>query len=116
MSVDAVAHHDEAGEAEAEGPALVFFGVDAAGFEDIFVDHAGAHEFDPAAFFADAAAFACAEEAGEIELEAWFDEGEVAWAEAHGDFFFKEAGEEFGHDAFEVAREMFLSMRRPSTW
>ena len=60
--VDAVAHHHEAGEAEAEGPAFVFAGVDAACFEDVFVHHSGTHEFDPTGFFTNAAAFSATDE------------------------------------------------------
>ena len=52
-----MAHHDEAGEAEAKGPALVFFVVYSTSFEDVFVDHAGSHKFDPTGVFADATAF-----------------------------------------------------------
>jgi len=61
--VDFVFHHDEAFEAEAECPSLVFFWIYAAGFEDAFMHHAGSHKFNPSCFFADAASFAVAEQA-----------------------------------------------------
>ena len=40
--------HRDAFDAEAEGPAGVVFGIDAAGCEDVGVDHAAAADFDPA--------------------------------------------------------------------
>lgn len=86
---NSIAHHDEAFEAETECPALVNFMVDAAGFEDVWVHHSGAHELHPAGVFAGATAFFLAEQAGEVEFEAGFNEGEIAWSEADFDLFFE---------------------------
>src|SRR5688500_15580114 len=47
--VDAVLAHGDPLDAEAEGPAGVFFGVDAARLEDVGVDHPAAAELDPLA-------------------------------------------------------------------
>ena len=50
--------------------------------EDVGVDHAAAEEFDPAGVFALAAAFAAAEDAGDLHVGAGFGEGEEAGEEA----------------------------------
>src|SRR5207248_3990256 len=95
---DAVLHHGDALDAHAEGEAGDFFGVvgvvtrvDLAacfislgvdGGEDSGVDHAAAEEFDPAGVFALAAAFAAAEDAGDLDVGGGFGEGEEAGQEA----------------------------------
>ena len=71
---DAVFAHSEAFDAEAEGPAGVFFAVDADGVEDVGVNHAAAAHLDPAFF----AGFVGQKQ---IDLGAWFGEGEEAGAE-----------------------------------
>src|SRR5690348_13413231 len=46
--LDGVLSHGDAFDAQAEGPAGVFFGVDAAVGEDVGMDHAAAAQLDPA--------------------------------------------------------------------
>ena len=100
--IDSVSHHDEASEAEAKGPALVFIGVNAAGFEDGRVGHAAAHEFDPTGFFAHTASFFIAKNAGHVELKSGFHKRKIARAKTNFHFFVKKSRKEVGHDAFEV--------------
>ena len=79
---DAVEHHGDALYAHAEGKAGDAFGVVGVvvrvefsaffgdGGEDGGVDHAAAEELDPAGVFALAAAFASAEDAGDLHVGA----------------------------------------------
>ena len=91
---DAVLDHGDALDTHAEGEACDLFGVvnvvggvclaafGGDGGEDGGVDHAAAEEFDPAGVFALAAAFAAAEDAGDLDVGGGFGEGEEAGEEA----------------------------------
>jgi hypothetical protein len=72
---DVVFAHDEAFDAEAEGPAGVEFGVDVDGFEDVGIDHAAAADFHPAGG-------AVGEVDEDIDLGGGFGEGEEGGADA----------------------------------
>ncbi len=94
MSETPCEHHGDALDAHAEGEAGDLFGVVGvvggvyfSAFcgdrgEDCGVDHAAAEELDPAGVFALAAAFASAEDAGDLDVGAGFGEGEEAGEEA----------------------------------
>ena len=92
---DAVLDHGDALDSHAKGEAGDLFGVVGVvsgvrscgaslgdGGEDGGVDHAAAEELDPAGVFALAAAFAAAEDAGDLHVGAGFGEGEEAGEEA----------------------------------
>src|ERR1035441_3714686 len=100
--VDGVAHHDEAGEAQAEGEAIPLAGVDAAHAEDVGVDEAAGEEFHPAALLADRTAGAAADEALDVELETGLNEGKVAGTQAHGHFAVEDGGEQGLHEVEQV--------------
>lgn len=78
------------------------------------MDHAGTCNFEPAALFANAAALAFARGAGYVNFEAWFDEGEIAGAEAGADLFAEKGipeslhgGEEIGEGNVAIDIEAF---------
>ena len=74
--VDLPLEHGDAFDAHAEGEAAVGLGVDAAGFEDVRVHHAAAHDLQPAGAFADVAALSVADVAAHIDLRGGFGERE----------------------------------------
>ena len=80
--LDAVLHHRESGQAQTEREAGVLFGVDAALFEHLGVDHAAGAQLQPAGVVAGGAAcLTAADQAGDIQLKAGFDEGEKSGAQ-----------------------------------
>ena len=83
--VDAVAHHRQARQAQAEGEAAPFFGIGAAGAQHGRMHQAAGQQLHPAGLFAHRAARAAADQALNIELESGLDEGEKAGAQAHRD-------------------------------
>ncbi len=92
--------HGDAFDADAEGPSAPDFGVDVSFAQDVGVDHAGAEDFDPTGLFAEPTTFLSAEDAGDIDFDAGFGEGEEAGAEADFGVFSEEGlGEEFEDSA-----------------
>ena len=83
--VDAVAHHGQARQAQAEGEAVPLFRVDAAHAQHVGVHQAAAQQLHPAALLADRAAGAAADQALDVQLEARFDEREKAGPQPHRD-------------------------------
>src|ERR1035438_355904 len=80
--VDAVPHHDEARETQAEGETAPLLGIDAAGAQHVGVHQAAGQQFHPAALLADRAAGAAANQALDIQFEARFDERKIARTKA----------------------------------
>ena len=74
---DSVFEHSDSFDAHTESESRVLFGVDAALFEDIGVDHPASHNFEPSGPLADVAALASAEVARNIDFGRRFGEGEV---------------------------------------
>lgn len=66
----------------AEGEAGVDFGVYAAGFKHIWIDHAAAENLDPAGVFAERATLSATEVAGDVHFGRGFSEREVARTQA----------------------------------
>ena len=79
--IDFVFQQCDTFETYAECEAGVFFGVNAAHFEDMWVYHSASEDFDPTGAFAETASFAAAFEAGNVYFGAWFGEWEVVRAE-----------------------------------
>ena len=80
--VDAVSHHHQTIEAQAEGEAVVDVRIDAAEAQNVGVSHAAGQKFHPARAFADAAARAVADKAVDVQLESRLHEGKEAGAQA----------------------------------
>ena len=76
--------HGYAFNSHAKREAGVLLGVYAAGFQDVGVYHAGAHDLEPAGALADVAALAAADVAADVHLCAGLREGEVGGT--HADF------------------------------
>src|SRR5260370_7971403 len=81
--VDAVLADGDALRSHAEGEAAEAFGIIAAVLQHRGVDHAGAHDLQPAAPLAHAATLAAAADAVHVDFDAWFGEREVARPTAH---------------------------------
>ena len=73
----AVFEHRDAFNTHAEGEARVFFGVYAVCPQYVGVNHAAAHDFEPAGTLAHRAALAPAEVARYVDLGRRFGEGEI---------------------------------------
>ena len=58
----------------------VYVGVNATNGKVVRVGHSAAQNFNPSGVFAESASFTSAYIAADIELGAWFGEGEIAWA------------------------------------
>lgn len=84
--IDAVPHHNEPVQAEAEGEPGPLVGVNAAVPQHIGMHQPAWKELHPSALLADAAALPLADEAVDIKLEAGLHEGEVSRTEADGHF------------------------------
>ena len=69
--------HGDALYTHSEGETGVLLGVDAAGFQDVGIHHAGTHDLQPAGALADIAALAAADVAADVNLGARLGEGEV---------------------------------------
>src|SRR2546422_3618699 len=82
--------HCEAVGAQAEGPARITVGIDAAVAEHFGVDHAAAHQFNPAAPLAHAAAPSVADHATHGYLAARLREGKESRIETRADLLAEE--------------------------
>src|SRR5713101_4084638 len=81
--VDAVLADGDPFGSHAEGEAAEAFGIIAAVLQHRGVDHAGAHDLQPAAPLAHAATLAATTDAVHVDFDARFREREVARTDAH---------------------------------
>src|SRR5436190_538253 len=84
--VNAVAHHHQSCQPEAEGEAAPNLRVDTAHFQYVRMHEAAGKQFHPTAVFAHSATGAAADQALNIEFEAGLDERKISWPQPHGDF------------------------------
>ncbi len=92
--IDAVSHHRDPFDTEAECESAKFSGVDAVPFEDIGVDESSPAELDPLAVEKLGS--------GDRVIDAGFDEGEEVGSEADIDFGAEHGAGKFSEGAFEV--------------
>lgn len=78
--------------------------------------HTGSEDFEPAGVLADAAAFAAADDAADVDFGGRFRKGEEARTETNLDGRAKHFLAEEFQRPFEVGQTDILSMTRPSTW
>ena len=76
---------------EAESEAAPLVGIDAAHAQNVGMHQAARQQLHPAALLAHRATGAAADQALDIELEARFDEGEIAGPQPHRDLALKMA-------------------------
>src|SRR5262245_12998893 len=100
--LDAVAHHRQAVDAEAEREARPLRGVDPARAQDVRVDQAAAEEFHPARPLADRAARSRADEAAQVELERRLGEREERRPQPDLDLLAEDLGQQFPQRRDEV--------------
>src|SRR6266849_865740 len=81
--IDGVLEHRDPLDPAAPGIAVRLLGIEAAGAQDLWMDHAAAPDFEPSLVPAALAASARADAAGYVELKAGLGEGEVARADSH---------------------------------
>ena len=92
--IDAVSHHGDAFNAEAESESAVYLCIDIVAFEDVRVDESGAAEFDP---------FAIKEfGGGDGVIDAGFDEREEVGAESNFNFGAEHGAGEDTEGAFKM--------------
>ena len=94
--VDAVAHHGQARQSQAEGEAAPLIRIDAAHPQHIRIHQAARQQFHPAALLADRAAGTAANQALDVQLETGFDERKVSRPKAHRDLA-EEEDDSFAH-------------------
>ena len=78
------------------------FVVDAHVLEDLGMDHAAAHDFQPPRLAAYAAARAAADDALDVHLGGGFGERKIGWPEADVQFLVEEGAQEVAEHALEV--------------
>src|SRR6185312_7376345 len=101
--VDRVAHHHEARQAQPEGEAVPFVRIDAAAPEHVWVDEAAGKQLDPSALLAHRAPGPAADQAADIQLEAWLDKWEEAGAQPDGDLAMEDRRQQRLHEVNEIA-------------
>src|SRR5665647_549429 len=99
---DAVLEHRHALDAQAEGEAAVLLGVVIDELVGCRVDHAGAHDLEPAGVLAGAAALAAAELAAHVDLDARLGEREEVRAHTDGALAAEELLREVVHGTLEI--------------
>src|SRR5665648_536940 len=99
---DAVLEHRHALDAHAEGEAADLLGVVIDELVDCRVDHAGAHDLEPAGVLAGAAALAAAELAAHVDLDARLGEREEVRAHTDGAVAAEELLREMVHGTLEI--------------
>src|SRR5262249_47993758 len=111
--VDGVLEHGDALRAHAEGKAGPLLGIVAAVVQDTRVYHAGAHDLQPAALLAQAAALAAADDAVHVHFDRRFGKREVAGADAHAPVLAEQAPREGDDRALEVGHADARADRQP---
>src|SRR6516165_5435312 len=100
--VDGVLQHDDPLHAHAEGEAGEMSGVITTVLQHHRMHHAGAHDFQPAGPFAQAATFPAANDAVHVHFDGWFGEGKITGTDAHLPLFAEHAVSEGDDGSFQI--------------